>query len=174
MEKEIAVVDPSDATTELARQWWPAYVRELREHGLPIDLQNNRDIQEYWDGCWDAGGRHPFIVVADGDFAGFAVTQDEPDPLLVEKAPDSEILEFFVIPKLRRLGVGKRAARLLFDQHPGGWQVFELAENMPARAFWENVIAEYTTGDYIGADIDDGEWRGRIQFFDNSPRRPRE
>ena len=41
---------------------------------------------------------------------------------------------------------------MVFEQHHGRWVVYELEKNLPARAFWQAVINEYTRGQYENLD----------------------
>ena len=50
--------------------------------------------------------------------------------------------------KYRRRGVGRTAARMVFDLFPGGWEVSQWRSNLPAQRFWKQVIDEYTAGEY--------------------------
>lgn len=50
--------------------------------------------------------------------------------------------------KYRRKGVGKVASMKIFDMFPGGWEVSQWANNLPAQNFWKQVISEYTSEKY--------------------------
>ena len=39
--------------------------------------------------------------------------------------------------------------------------------NLPAQAFWREVIAEYTQGRYVEHELHDERWDGYLQCFDN-------
>ena len=58
------------------------------------------------------------------------------------------IAEFFVMKKYRRKGVGKVAAMKVFDMFPGGWEISQWNNNLPAQKFWEEVVKDYTDGKY--------------------------
>lgn len=75
--------------------------------------------------------RYAYVVRVEGHPAGFA---------LVRQGDPTEMAEFFVLKKYRRDGVGLRAARLLFDAHPGPWSVMQLATNPEATSFWRRAI----------------------------------
>ena len=111
------------------------------------------DLNEYgyfgyahMDDYWNEEGRYPFFIRADGKLAGLVLIRscseynDLPSPHCVA--------EFFVMRKYRRQGVGRAAARQVFDRFPGGWEVSLWPGNRPARAFWESVIRDYTQGNY--------------------------
>lgn len=54
------------------------------------------------------------------------------------------IAEFMIIPKYRRLKIGKRVAIDIFNLHNGVWEVKPSYRSKSAFAFWKNVIDEYT------------------------------
>lgn len=56
------------------------------------------------------------------------------------------IAEFMVIPKYRRLKIGKNAAIKCFDKYRGRWEVSPAYGSEKAYLFWKNVIDEYTDG----------------------------
>ena len=62
--------------------------------------------------------------------------------------------QFFVMRGYRREGVGRTAATILFDRHPGPWEVRVIEENLPAEAFWRSVIERYTSGAFKVSEID--------------------
>ena len=109
---------------------------DLNEHGEFV----YRYLDHYW--APDAGEtRLPFLVRVDGVLAGFA---------LVRRVGDGpwKMAEFFVLRKYRRGGVGSRAARAVFQECPGPWEVHEVAANTPAQAFWRRVIGAATGGQF--------------------------
>ncbi len=77
----------------------------------------------YLDHYWTEPDRHPFFIRVGERLAGF---------VLVRKCPgddgdsESSIAEFFVMRKYRRRGVGRVAARRVFDMFPGRWEVTAL------------------------------------------------
>ncbi len=69
------------------------------------------------------------------------------------------IAEFMVIPKYRRLKIGKRVAVEIFNMHKGNWEVKPSYGSKIAFSFWKNVIDEYTENNNF---FEDG-----IFMFDN-------
>jgi predicted acetyltransferase len=47
---------------------------------------------------------------------------------------------------MRRLGVGREAARLLFNRFQGQWLVPQSTRDRQAVEFWRRVIRDYTRG----------------------------
>ena len=85
----------------------------------------------YLDDYWTEPDRHPFLLRVENHWAGLA---------LVRAGSPHDMAEFFVMRKYRRNGVGRAAARLLFDRFPGEWQIRQLAANKAATKFWRSVI----------------------------------
>ena len=115
------------------------YLHDMSEFDGVDVARDGRYAYRYFERYWREPGRHPFIVRADGQIAGFALVR--------QHAPDVyQVAEFFILRKYRRRGVGARAARHLFDRFTGTWQVAEEDANRGAQAFWRRVIGEYTNG----------------------------
>jgi predicted acetyltransferase len=114
----------------------------------------------YWA---DPERRFAFLIQASGRIAGFAfATRGSP---MSDNPEDLDVAEFFVIRRHRRSGVGRRAARLLWDSIPGQWIVRVSESNRPALPFWESVIREYTRGEFSEAHRPGGVHRWRVFSF---------
>ena len=124
--------------------------------GLPGPKSHEECVAMNW---WIRDRCDAIIVRADGVPAGFAFACA--DKTHIPPEIDFELLDFYIAPKYRRQGVGRQAAGLIFDRQRGKWQLFELACNLPALAFWHGFLKEYTGGIY--ENLDDGTQ----QRFDN-------
>ena len=80
-------------------------------------------------------GRQAWVIRAHEQLAGFALTRPW------EKGGTS-MYAFFVVRALRRLGVGRMAARALLHRVPGEWGIAFQDANAGARAFWEQVARD--------------------------------
>ena len=133
---------------------WPQDVNMHGEYGYAVDRYL----------------RHPrlqaFLFLVDDRYAGFGLV--DPDVSL----PENELWmgQFFVMKRYRRLGVGSRAARHIFDQVRGRWEVGQMPLNFAAQAFWRRTIDEYTNGNFVEFELHDERWDGLLQCFDNSVR----
>jgi predicted acetyltransferase len=72
-----------------------------------------------------------------------------------------EIVEFFVLRKFRRSGVGRQMAMQLWDNTPGEWLVRVVESNVPALPFWRRTIADYSRDAYTEErrTVGDRAWR---------------
>ncbi len=79
--------------------------------------------------------------------------------------------QFFVLKKYRRLGVGRQAARFIFDQHPGKWEVGQMPLNEAAHRFRLRTMSEYTGSTFVEHELHDERWDGYRQCFDGTQGR---
>jgi predicted acetyltransferase len=86
-----------------------------------------------FDSWWQDHARLPYVIRMGGEDAGFALVRRHGDP------PFHELAEFTVLPRFRRAGLGRAAARALFARHPGRWWLQVLDDNHVARRFWYAV-----------------------------------
>ncbi len=96
---------------------------------------------------WAEPDRRFAYVIRNGPaIAGFALVcvgspaSDDPNVF--------DVAEFFVLRRHRRLGVGQRAAHLLWDTLRGNWIVRVSTGNPRGLAFWPAAIEAYTQGDW--------------------------
>ena len=95
----------------------------------------------YWS---EPEKRFPFLIRAGGQLAGFALATrgspatDDPEHL--------DVAEFFVLRSYRRTGIGRQAARLLWDRIPGHWVVRVSEANRAGTPFWRATVEQYTRG----------------------------
>jgi predicted acetyltransferase len=90
---------------------------------------------------WEEPDRYPFLIMVDGDWAGFAFvrrgSQISGDKGIWDMA------EFFVLRGYRRLGVGMKVAHTLWTQFPGEWEVRVIDRNERAKEFWRQAVSEF-------------------------------
>ncbi len=103
-----------------------------------------------------------YFIRADGDLAGFALVNRK-----ASHAVDGEAVwwmeEFFIMRGYRRASVGRRAAHLVIDRHPGTWEVTQTPNNSAAIAFWRSGLAAYAYEEVV---FDDPKWGPRpLQRF---------
>jgi predicted acetyltransferase len=125
--------------------WFPDYLPDWLEPRLSISMV------------------HPMVIRAEGRPAGFALVAERPFPHMTP-GRDFRMCEFFVLNRLRRRGVGRRAAGVIFARFRGLWEVSELPGNARAIAFWRRVIGELTGERYTEA-IEQGDV---VQVFDSA------
>ena len=105
---------------------------------------NNEAIFEYkwFDSYFQDNNREAYFVKEQetNKILGFAMVNQ-----YMQKSKDGHsIAEFMIVPKYRRLKIGKRVAIELFNMHKGNWEVKPSYGSVVALAFWKSVIDEYT------------------------------
>lgn len=137
------------------REWVRAvyrdYLSELSESSsssgvFPVLGEWAEREDEFLAGWFADPGAHPFVILSDGQRAGFALVARP--PAFPRSAVEFRMAEFFIVPEARRRGVGALAAALLFARFTGDWEVLEDTRNRPALQFWRRVIARETSGHY--------------------------
>lgn len=87
---------------------------------------------------------HPLVILKNERPVGFALVSR---PLRNQRAQvDFRMADFFVTSSSRRLGVGREAAKLIFNRFSGAWEISEFVYNKPAVSFWRSIVADYTGG----------------------------
>jgi len=136
---------------------------EIWDQDLDVHGEYGYALDRYWDteGCW------PFVVVADGKYAGFALVDQS-----VRIGTEGHWMDqFFVLKKYRRRGVGKLLAESAFGALPGRWEVGQMPQNHAAQAFWRKVIGQYTEGRFKEYEVRSGWWQGVVQVFESPAAR---
>ena len=123
-----------------------ANLLELYAHDFSefVDLKLGPDGRfgyERLHSYWEEPGRHPFIVTADGDLAGFAFVRK--GSAVSEDVDVWDMAEFFIVRGFRGLGVGTCAARDIWRRFPGRWEVRVMDTNQKACAFWRRAVEEF-------------------------------
>ena len=106
---------------------------------------DERGIYPYdnFDAYWREPERAAYIILADGQQAGFVLINRTHYINLWR--PNRSIAEFCVMKEFRRGGVGTAAARQLTESYGGWWQLMMHPKNYPSHVFWARVF------DYPGA-----------------------
>ena len=79
-----------------------------------------------------------------------------------------DVAEFFVARGYRRFGVGRRAARLLWNRLPGKWIVRVSERNQRAIPFWTRVVAEFAGAGATQSRHPGGTYPWLVFSFDSS------
>ncbi|MCV2367719.1 GNAT family N-acetyltransferase [Roseateles oligotrophus] len=115
----------------------------------------NYDLSEFWpvefsatglyalrpkEAYWAKPSVRPYIAKIDGELAGFAVVDDE----VQDPQSQFNLGYFFLGRRYRGSGAAQEMLRLLFERHPGRWEVYFFVDNLPAARFWPKAIAQQT------------------------------
>lgn len=133
---------------------------------------NDRDVNEYGlydykylDHYWTDADRHPYFIMVDNRYAGFALINNHCYLLKDDQA--YSVAEFFIMRKYRRKGIGMDSAQQIFNLFKGNWEVLQHGNNDPSKYFWRKVIEEYTRGQYDLLDVETESWTGQGYIFNN-------
>jgi predicted acetyltransferase len=123
----------------LVRGYLQDCLRELSAFG------EVEETYEYFDDYWTEPTRWPYVIEVDGGPIGFIfVNQWSPSG----RGTDYAVAEFYVAPRWRGQGHGMQAARQVFQEHPGQWELHYFSANVAAESFWPAVIKKAGTASY--------------------------
>lgn len=134
------------------RQWiqaqYPEYLEDLSQLSMNTGIfPSSQAVQTELMARWFADdGSYPLVILHNDHPAGFALVSRPPRNR--REHVDFRMAEFFVALKSRRLGIGRDAARLIFDRFAGSWEITEFVQNKAAVSFWRSILVEYTGGKY--------------------------
>jgi len=159
------IVKVSDDQKSILRQLIELYEYDFSEF-------NDADINsygyygyKYFDHYWTEENRQAYFIMVNGNYAGFVLVNAH--SYLVEEDNVRAIAEFFIMRKYRLKGIGKMAAKHVFNTHKGIWEVLQHGNNPASKAFWEKAIHEYTNGNYSVQDVKTEKWEGQGIIFNS-------
>lgn len=79
-------------------------------------------------------------IEREGQTVGFASVRTLASADLL---PRRRLDELFVLPEMRRLGIGTAAARLLFDRFEGHWEIVSLQRDLASVYFWRQLLRRF-------------------------------
>ncbi len=137
-----ATIDDKEAVKHL----WDLYSYDFSVYdGDDVDEQARYNFY-YGDEYFDSDNRMIFLVEVNGKHAGFVSVSNT--CYILNKPDDKSIVDFFIMNKYRRGGIGRIVAGLVFDMFPGRWEVVQWENNESSKIFWEKVISAYTGNHY--------------------------
>ncbi|MBL8994805.1 MAG: GNAT family N-acetyltransferase [Spirochaetia bacterium] len=118
----------------------------------------------YFDFYWEEPERIPAYIFSENQCAGFFLVKqaDDPEP--------SILAEFCIFSEYRKKGIGKAAAMNIFHEFGTSWEVNSRIFNAGATLFWENVIADYTGGQFKKIRVKNEYYDGYQFQFDRTQR----
>ena len=144
------------------------YVHDFSEF-LDIELGEDgrfgyADLPRYWREI----DLHPFLVRIDGRWGGFALVRKGSE--FSGNAGVWDMVEFFVVRRHRRMGIGTRIAGEIWRRFPGRWEIRAMQANDSARQFWKRAIEEFTGREVHSSRVEkNGAFWTLFSFESNLP-----
>ena len=162
---EIVLIEVKESEKSVLRQLLELYSYDFSEFDGADINEHGYFGYTYLDHYWTEDPRHPFFIRVSGKLAGFVLISDF--SYVLKTSEVRSVTEFFVMRKYRRKGIGKSAAVQVFDKFPGTWEVIQHQNNEPSKIFWEEVISEYTGGNFRKEKAKVEWWEGQALIFNN-------
>jgi predicted acetyltransferase len=143
---------------------------ELYAHDFSefLDLDLGPDGRFGYQGLplyWTDPARHALLARVDGKLAGFALVKHGSEVSGDQSVWD--MVEFFVVRRYRRLGIGTEVAHQVWRMFPGRWEVRVMEANRAALPFWERAIAAFTGAPAGAMQIEKGGKRWHVFSFES-------
>lgn len=158
------------------RQWiqdvYPEYLDALADlnTGLFSVLGTSNPHQDEIFANWFSNDHsHPLVISKGSEPVGFALVTRPRVAAAGESKANYHMSEFFVRKPHRRMGIGRDAAKLIFDRFAGDWEIVEYQRNPGAVSFWRHVLAVYCKGRYTERSRN-GEVHQRFTSHPAAPR----
>lgn len=153
-----------DARHSVRARDWFSRAQKLWLSEMGASLEDVASATDRSIALLSAPDRETLLIERNEEPVGFVVLQRL---LSKDPSPTYLLLEFYVIPESRTLGVGAAAARLLFDRFDGSWEIRSLSSDVRAIAFWRRVTSRYALG-----AIEERRERGEVvqRFLSKGPR----
>jgi predicted acetyltransferase len=103
------------------------------------------DYMDEFDKYWTEENRYPYFIRIENKLAGFIIVNDSPINGLETKWT---MVDFFVMYKYRKMGIGTFSVKNVFEKHKGKWGLKYHPKNEVSEKFWNKIIGEYTKGKY--------------------------
>jgi predicted acetyltransferase len=143
----VPVVRESTHEQGVLRNLLKMYCYEWSQYNqLEVDANGRYAFEEQASAYWTNEGYYAFLISVDEQWAGF-VFFDTHD-FIVHTDYDYSMAEFFVMHAYRHRGIGRYVATRLFERFGGAWEIGCHPNNLSSVRFWEQVIGDYTLGNY--------------------------
>lgn len=120
-------------------------------------LYEQKTLVSHWSKKHDI-----YLLYNDKRPIGFSVVNLES---LISYTNDTrDIAEFFILPDMRKNGIGSWFAIQIFKTYPGKWEIRQLPE-LKVKNFWLKIIQEFTNNNYLSLDMNNKIWTGSVQKF---------
>jgi len=128
------------------------------------DVQANGRFEDYpLSDFWERPRWSANLILIGGTIAGFSLVNDSSH---IGASVGANVAEFFILRKFRGQGVGKSAARAMFNSRPGSWEVSVADSNHAAKQFWKRVIeSSREAKDVREIDVRTKHWTGPVFRF---------
>ncbi len=112
---------------------------------IDVNSKGEYEFEYHISKYWNKENHYSFFIKVDGVLAGFVLIDDDFD---IHMDYDHAIADFFIMHKYRRSGVGRFAAKAIFDMFHGKWEIEHHPHNIGSVKFWDSIVDEYTGGKY--------------------------
>lgn len=144
---DVYLIKVNDDQRDLLWNILQKYLYELSQY-YNFEIDNNGNIYyKYFDAYFENEAcREAFLFYHNNKLIGFSmINSHSPNG----EAIDHFVGEFTVFPQYRNSGLSTKAAKALFKNRKGIWQLKYSYKNQRAAKFWNKIILDYVLVDKI-------------------------
>lgn len=146
MDNIIELVKAEKKDIEVIKHLWDLYSYDFSVYdGDDVNEQATYNFN-YGDHYFDSDERFILFVIINKKYAGFVSINNT--CYVLNQPNDRTIVDFFIMNKYRRGGIGRTVAERIFSLYPGRWEIIQWDNNETSKVFWEKVISQYTNNHY--------------------------
>jgi len=164
----IELIKTDKTQQQIIRQLCELYTYEMTDLA---DFDINDDGYFGYEGLssfWKDENKYAYLIYVNKKLAGFVLIQ-KGSPIDKADTEVWDVVEFFIMRKYRRKGIGEYVAQNLWASIRGPWQIRVWDNNKTAHIFWEKTIAGYIKKSVSPKRITYEGHEGLIIYRFNSP-----
>lgn len=158
----IEVTLAGNAERLIVRNLMELYQHDFSElEGTDLDEHGRYGYHDL-DCFWEHPGHAAHVIKVDGKWAGFALTNEE----VCVPGNTHAIVEFFIVRKYRRQGLGKHVAHAIMSNFSARWEIRVIEENDTACRFWQKLVRAHWPDTQRMDVFDNAQWSGPVFSVD--------
>lgn len=114
------IIKATKADLEILTNLFQFYIYDFSEF-MDVDVEENGRYSEYpLNDYWTEKNFFAYLIKSNEKYIGFVLVKF----IKTDNISYNSIVEFFIMKKYRRAGIGKLVANEIFCLHRGNWEVF--------------------------------------------------
>ncbi len=143
--KDLSIIQVTLDQSSILQNLMELYCYDFTEY-MNLDLADDGLFHYPLEAYWNSPDTHrTYFIKVDGILAGCILQYSY---ISDEGIETQTIGEFFVLKKYRHFGIGTAAAKIILNEFPGNWLIYQSSKNIPAQTFWRRIISEITDKNY--------------------------
>lgn len=141
------------------------YFKEIDDSKV-VQTKSGEELDyPFLDLYWKEVKRIPLNILYKDEKIGFILINSW--TVCKEFNASKSIAEFYIKPKFRRKGIGRKVTQELFNKYKCKWEIRQSSTNDLAVKFWSAIIKEYTNGNFKEVENIEDDKIEFVQLFES-------